>query len=395
MSFDLPPYDGPLVIIPLALLAALLTGWLLVRAGLLDIPDETRRLGCLDGLRGYLALMVAVHHFDIWRNVFQGLSWGAPSGHLYNNLGQAGVGLFFMASGALFYRKVAKEMLRLDWVSLYLSRLFRIVPLMWLATALVLLLVLYRGGTPQSSDGAALLKWLTFVANPDLMGHPHTSRIIAHVVWSLRYEWVFYFALPLLALVLSVTSPRRVPNILVLIAGTAVLLFVPGLWFGPFAGILISFFGLGMIAVELASWPRVNRLLSRWPVAFLGIAALATQMKVFPGAFNPISGVLLFAFFTPVLAGNSYFGLLTRKGSIALGEVSYGIYLLHGIVLSVWMEDLIPRIGERFGASWLALPLLLVIIVLLATLTFLLVEKPMITAGKHLARLRRPARARA
>ena len=48
-----------LIFMPLGLVAALLCGEALVRSGLLPIPDETRRMGCLDGLRGYLTLLAA------------------------------------------------------------------------------------------------------------------------------------------------------------------------------------------------------------------------------------------------------------------------------------------------------------------------------------------------
>lgn len=380
---------GALIFIPLGLLAALLTGRALVATGLLPIPDETRRMGCLDGLRGYLALMVAVHHFVIWQGVLRGEGWHQPDAAIFNNFGQTGVALFFMASGALFYAKIKREGLSADWGALYLSRLFRIVPLMWLATALVLAVVRMRGGVPQPGDALALLKWLTFVKNPDLMGYPHTSSIIAHVVWSLRYEWVFYFGLPVLALLLTLTR-RWLPDLAVVAAGTAVLLLLPGR-VGPFGFVLIAFFGLGMIGYEVSRMERLRQRLAGPVAAAAGLAALAAQMTFWPTAFGPVQGILLAVFFIPVLAGNSYFGLLSRIGSVALGEVSYGIYLLHGIVLSVWMLDLSPRIAGEAGARWIFLPPMLVVVTLLASATFLLLERPMIAVGRRLAR-RRPAR---
>lgn len=36
------------------------------------ISPEDRRIGCVDGLRGYLALAVMVHHFFIWLQVTGG-----------------------------------------------------------------------------------------------------------------------------------------------------------------------------------------------------------------------------------------------------------------------------------------------------------------------------------
>lgn len=41
-------------------------GWLAERTRAIRVPDAATRIGCIDGLRGYLALSVMVHHFAVW-----------------------------------------------------------------------------------------------------------------------------------------------------------------------------------------------------------------------------------------------------------------------------------------------------------------------------------------
>jgi len=90
-----------------------------------------------------------------------------------------------------------------------------------------------------------------------------------------------------------------------------------------------------------------------------------------------------------VAAGNSYFGVFSARPSIVLGEASYGIYLLHGVVLYIALADATPFM-ERYGPApfWLALPFIVAAVVAAAILAHGLIEKPAIRAGRSLARSR-------
>ncbi len=62
------------------------------------------RIGCTDGLRGYLALFVLAHHFFIWVQIDRpGGTWAKPTVDVFNNFGQGTVALFFMTTGLVFY----------------------------------------------------------------------------------------------------------------------------------------------------------------------------------------------------------------------------------------------------------------------------------------------------
>lgn len=364
---------------------------ILVRAGWVHPPAVQSRLGCLDGLRGLLATSVIAHHFAIWQQVLDGRAWTRPDSDVLNNIGQTPVALFFMISGGLFYDIVSRRGLRTDWLALYVSRLFRLVPMMALATMLIVgVIILRKANVPWRgywSDVGPVVHWLTFTGNPDILGYPDSYLINAGVAWSLQYEWIWYLSLPALAAIPFGLNNRQ--PFLALIAGCVLLrLFVamPRLWtFAPF-------FLAGVVAVLIARRIAWRDTLRDRRAAVVGVAALAAQMLVFPGAFGLLQALVLLVFFVPVVSGNTYFGILARPASRALGELSYGIYMLHGIVLSVSIVDLGVLGKGAHAAAWAALPVIAAVVVMASFASYRLLEHPLICQGRTLTRSRSQSR---
>ena len=50
----------------------------------------------IDGLRGYLALFVFLHHSYIWRIFIRTNKWEEPDSNLFNHFGQTSVVFFFI-----------------------------------------------------------------------------------------------------------------------------------------------------------------------------------------------------------------------------------------------------------------------------------------------------------
>jgi peptidoglycan/LPS O-acetylase OafA/YrhL len=100
-------------------------------------------------------------------------------------------------------------------------------------------------------------------------------------------------------------------------------------------------------------------------------------------------------FFICVACGNDLAGLLRTRGSLVLGECSYGIYLLHGIVLSLLFVDGKSAIAS-LSASELPtlLPLVAICVTGITGLTYLLVERPAIRAASVLIKLSSSVRLR-
>ena len=65
-------------------------------------PEPPAAYAAIDGLRGYLALMVFVHHGAVWWGYLHTGQWRPPPSRLMNNLGEGSVALFFMITALLF-----------------------------------------------------------------------------------------------------------------------------------------------------------------------------------------------------------------------------------------------------------------------------------------------------
>lgn len=376
----------------LAIAVAYATAGLALKGGLIGLPNTTSRLGSIDGLRGFLALGVFVHHFVVWTRVLEGHAWEAPSSHIFNNAGQASVALFFMVTGALFYDKISLTGRPVSWPVLYVSRLFRLVPLYWFAVAIVFAIVLLRTGLPLRElfkSPSVLVDWLTFQGMPDIAG-AGAGQIVAFVPWTLRYEWLFYLSLPLVYGGIILARRTALPAFIVPCGIVALGLVLRGRVIHGWQTVFIAAFGLGMLSIELARHGNLADRLRSPLASYVGSAALAADYIGFSGAFGIPQIVLLSLFFAPVVAGNTYFSVLDRPNSRVLGDASYSIYLLHGIILSIAMTEILPWLHLTPGsgywpAIWALLPVLACVLVWTSIATFASIERPAIELGRRLA----------
>lgn len=78
-------------------------------------------------------------------------------------------------------------------------------------------------------------------------------------------------------------------------------------------------------------------------------------------------------------------GLLHRRSALVLGERSFGIYLLHGILLDILLVDT-GALGTMTASHLsLMLPVAAILAALITPVTYLLVERPAIRHGKAFA----------
>jgi peptidoglycan/LPS O-acetylase OafA/YrhL len=369
------------LLIGVAMLCSLLLAYAAHYFRWIVIPPPTRRVGCIDGLRGYLALAVFFHHCVIWIYVVRGEDWNAFHGNVHTNSGQASVAVFFMITAVLFYPKITRRLSDREWIAHFISRVFRLMPLLWFATAAVVAIVLYQNdfklGSPPSAIAISLAQWLFFSQMPNLFGHAHTERVIAAVTWSLVYEWYFYIFLPGFSWMMSFIG-RLIRPITVLLCVFAGLEWMIYRYFeGPRFYVV---FVVGMIIAEAIKNQKISMALRSPWAAVVGITALLAEFVYCPTAFAALPPVLLGMFFAPVVAGNSYFKLLSLPASVVLGEISYGIYLLHGIVLYMAVNAMTN------SPSYLIMPLLAPVVIALAILTHRSIELPSIALGRRLSR---------
>jgi peptidoglycan/LPS O-acetylase OafA/YrhL len=384
----------PTVAILLAVAATLLVATLIgegINAAGVSFPDPNRRMGHVDGLRGYLALSVMMHHFIIWLQVTRlGGDWTAPTIKFFNSMGAGGVALFFMVTGLVFYPRILGGLTSTDWKAVYISRIFRIYPLLIVSLVLIAAIIVFRVGFPSaniwSSQLSVIVAWLGCWGEPPIFGYSDSGRINAYVLWTLWYELVFYVAaLPILALLRQVTR-RLLPSwwipIGVCIFSLIAREFLPALSIFQF----LPLFALGMLAFELRSRPRIatylaSRLASVVAVVLLALSAVFTAWPYY------LPQLLAYGlFFVCVGCGNDFWGLLSTRGARILGECSFPIYLLHGLLLDILFVDVIPRF--EVGSILLiicAMPLIAACIVLMSGALHLFVERPSIRFGKILS----------
>lgn len=333
-----------------------------------------KRIGCVDGLRGYLAIFVMFHHYTIWLRYNFGHPWADPALNFYNQLGKAAVALFFMATGLVFYPRVVSGLRANNWTSMYNGRFFRIVPMLLVSTlsSALIVAVEYRV-LPDRHFPIEVIKWLAGKQGP-LMGVEGSNLVNAGVLWSIWWEWVFYFAILPLVATLRLAFKRDTLWVLLLLLLALSLL---GRFTGHEIFKFIPLFIFGMLTGEAVSKPYIKHILSkRWMVLPV-LMALIAGMTLFHEPYGLVP-MCLFAFvFLSVAGGNDLVGLLSTRGARILGEISFSIYVIHGIVLYVAF-----RIFHIERVPVLNLPVLAICAVLASALCFLGIEKPGMALGK-------------
>lgn len=350
------------------------------------------RYGGIDGLRGLLACGVFIHHTFAASIYFTTGRWGWSESPLLNHLGQTTVALFFMITAFLFSTRLMAG--SVNWRSMYVTRITRLTPLYLVYVAGVLGAVLVFGGAtlrePMSKVAVEVGHWLAFgmLQRPDINAVPRTWTFSAGVNWSLRFEWFFYAAMPLLSIALSFIKSRgrQVAAVFALlligIAASGRVIEGPKLYLLHFAA--------GTVAALLYRHVGVRDLLkARW-VMPAGTAALLSLL-----AFTHASGgaqvLVTTLFFVSCLGSSS--GVLHWRGVRWLGEISYGVYLLHGLILCATFAAMGSNLRALTPIEFVALCAGLgIFVVCVASTLHFSVELPGIRFGKSLSYKILPAR---
>lgn len=393
--------------------------------------SRERRIEFLDALRGLAALAVAVQHGSefIWP------AYGRWSTEVFRP-GEFGVFLFFLTSGFIIpvsierYRSVGRF-----WV----GRFFRLYPLYW--SLLLAAVALHKWGPyPFGLSPEFLADWVrnlgaNLTMAQELTGHP----LVLGQSWTLAYELVFYLLISLLfiarvghkparfavagfvaaAVIGTRVPPRLVTDVtarrfgFVLLATAAVI--VVAVWFSDrsaksiilctllggmavplflnnpqhmwFALLLVStMFAGSVIYRAMIGELAVSRAVGVIAVAVASI--IVTHLIWFTVDVDPTNGgrTSWRAETLTFLAAYALFGvgLSLRRFSFPrplrfLGEISYSLYLVHGIVIQV-----VPRWD---GNDWLTLARWLILSIVISALTWRLIEKPFQILGRRVAKL--------
>jgi peptidoglycan/LPS O-acetylase OafA/YrhL len=281
------------------------------------------RLAVLDGWRGVAVLTLLAGHF------VPNLGLDAPGWSV--NFGRVGVELFFALSGCLMGTLLfSRDMALRSFVA---RRFARVMPSLWLFTAVAYAVTLWRGG-PLSpvAAGLAVTGWINLHPLLDLGEAPVR---LGHL-WSVCVELQGY---AVLAAVAAVSRRWRLDPAWCMAAVVALAWGWLGL--AVLRGETLSYYTtflrpdtrltallVGALCVTLHDQQRLRLdRLPPWPLA-LGIG-LALQVQGVPDALKYTAGSALIALGCAGLAWVSGPGArwLAHPWLVGLGTVSYSLYL--------------------------------------------------------------------
>lgn len=327
----------------------------------------------IDGLRAIAVLSVVVFH------AFPERLTG----------GFVGVDIFFVISGFLISGIILSETERRDFSyrDFYVRRIKRIFP----ALILVLISCMFFGWWGLMPDeygqlgkyvaaGAAFIANFAFQADLGYFDNSAETKPLLHL-WSLSVEEQFYIVWPPLLLL----AWKSKWNLLYVVFAIATVSFLSGLYgaavdpqasfFSPWARFWELLIGglLAYISRYKHEWLlRYGELRSIAGIALLVIAILyIDETRPFPGAMAlvPTMGAFLIISAGPAAFLNKR--LLSSRLLVWIGLISYPLYLWHWPLLAFnhIFEGAIPSVSHRFKAIGIA--------IILATLTYYLVERPL------------------
>lgn len=262
-------------------------------------------------MRGLAALLVLIYHVDFLRSGF------------------AGVDIFFVISGFI----ISKVGTGQSASTFFANRLIRIVPLYWTVTLLMCAVSLIPGAFHQFTFSlSSLLKSLFFIPYSDQSGNVWPLLVPG---WTLNYEMFFYIVfaaclaagrtgmvLPLLLIFVGIgaaSSPADPilqtytnPILLEFAAGVALARMSEG--FRSYS-LGMTLLAVGAVGMVLAAFVGVDQDPSRWMrILCLGLPAIAL-----------VAGAL------SVEQSGEWTDLPSLQ---SLGDASYSLYLLHGLVIA-------------------------------------------------------------
>jgi peptidoglycan/LPS O-acetylase OafA/YrhL len=328
--------------------------------------EKEGRLFVLDGWRGISILLVLATHL---------LPLGPKKWQLNIASGYMGMSLFFTLSGFLITRQLYAKR---NVAAFFVRRLFRIVPLAWVYSAVALLIC--GGGAREWASH--LLFWGNNNAG--------TTELTPHF-WSLCVEVQFYVGIGLLMAVTRFRGFWLLPVVWV-------ALLVYRFWNAPMgsvgtllrvdeilAGACLALVSLGFFG------PSVKAFVARLPFPLLLVGLLAASLPA-AGFFDTFRGPMasLVVGHTLFSADGRRFRWLGHPRLRYVAEVSYALYVIHPLTLYGWLGSgpLMVKYAKRLISLTLTFTG--------AHLSTFYFERPLLELGKRIAaRIERRAAAAA
>ena len=349
---------------------------------------ERGRLVGLDGIRGFAALFVVMHHCYLM--AFPGFPANTgPAWLAWLLYGHISVVVFIVLSGFSLGVSPARSGWRLSSLSRFAHRrAWRILPPYWAALVFSLLVAWFVVPQPGSTAPTGKTVAVYGLLLQDVFGAPNPNGAF----WSIAVEAQLYFTFPLLLLVLRKWGP------VAMVGGIAAIVMAMGLLWPHVHAIHLmmrltpqfaALFALGLAAAGIVvAGDRVRRLPLQWLAALAAapvLVLLVVQGPVWWGAHmfwidlavGPATALLLAAVATrrPV----PLVRLLDTRPVRSLGSFSYSLYLIHApIVVAVNRKLVAPHLGSGQAAFWVTFAIAVPLSVVAARLFGAVFEIPFV-----------------
>ena len=365
---------------------------------------RTGEIKALSGLRILAALWVVLFHF---RPLLAAASPGFSSALApVLNAGAQGVDLFFILSGFVltwnYLDRMGESWSTRDTLHFLWLRLARVWPVyvvtMHLAAAFAVF-TLYVGGFPLPPpviESINALSWIKQVLLVQLWFQPFfDGSSWDGPAWSISAEWLAYLLFGGLVLIIfRIASATRARGLIWLAVAAAMapmlLLLTHGVFYTPWSWLprIVMQFTAGALACA-----AVRKLvLSDRSQKAAGLTSLLLCTVIVGGvylldAYPPgdmlDAGGLVDVLFVPLvitlsIGAGTLPALLSTRVLVYLGHISFGLYMVHEIVHTVWNWSVL-QFHIVLTPSWSAKFIVLGLIVLagvLASLLYHLVEEP-------------------
>ncbi len=342
------------------------------------------RYELLDGLRGLAALGVVIAHL------------GAA------DIGHFAVMVFFVISGYCITASArACQTRNVSFAGFMARRVRRIYPPYLLAIVFFVatrLVKIYLGGENDLDrpwiewlQNLTLTQWLSVPFAP--IGWPSDNPVLlVSAFWSLNYEEQFYAVLGMAMLLTTRTGwPLAAPVMVLAVIGFAWNIRWPDGWI---TGLFIEYFAhfaLGSLLYFVLCENRSPRITLAFASALVLIASVTTtQIVSVSGAAPRAVGELaaLSAFTLLLLLLRPLSTAISRQSGwrpvAALGTISYSLYLIHQFNLTL----ISTAVNATQIPTLLRLPMMLVLMIGLASVFWYCCERPFLNNGSGRERMR-------
>ncbi|EMQ0911107.1 acyltransferase [Klebsiella pneumoniae] len=335
----------------------------------------------ITGARCFLCLLVLISHankilYSINNEWLFDKGYKLPFGvnNFYINSGKVGVLVFFMISGYLFYRVVYRENVSLFGV--LMNRIKRIIPMYWFSLLLIMACCFVFFNPVFSMEGIIdIVSWALFWGGNSIAG-TDSSLVNSGVEWTLRVEWMLYVSIIIISLLTNGMSNKNKDIVVVVSIGgllivSAAIRLYSDFYIDPRP--VIGFF-TGFIAYRMQS--EIKAMKYKRTFSLAAMVSLLLSLVVSSHSFYYIIPFFLCSvFFIVISSGNDIFGILSNKTVVSIGEVSYSIYLIHGIVLFIMDKIINAEYLSDFYALFIFNVSLMLISCYVSKFTYLFIEK--------------------